>query len=511
MSWKLEELCRAWGCLPLQTADSFGITGFSIDSRTLRPGELFLCLRGEEKDGHDYIPQALAGGAKALLVEEDYLKKGVHFPPDITVFSKKNALQALQDLAGFYRQKLKGVIIGVTGSNGKTSSKEMLAGLLEALLGKESVYATSGNFNNHIGLPLSLLRAKAEDSYVILEMGMNHPGEIRFLSQLARPHHALITSIANAHREFFKDIYSIAQAKLEILEGMPSSLENYLVYHALSPGADLAQKTAQARGIGVRFFGFPPSESIASYAKRDLEGNKKDMKDTETGCRLKTGIFLESSGYGRDLQIGWEGLQFLWEGEKLYCKNFFHPALASNLLGCLSLLSHLGFQPKDLVEGAQELRLQSKGRFERICKEGPGKKFQLLIDDSYNANPESFILAIDALRQLLPKGSLALCMGEMGELGEEAEKEHRKVAARAARAGYSLLALVEGSFTKIIREAYIKGQSQGKLIQASNSLELAELIEKSVDLRDFDGILVKGSRSTRMEVISEYLKKKEYS
>ena len=494
-SWTLEELCCALGCRPLQATDSFAITGFSIDSRTLKAGEFFICLKGEKNDGHDYIKEAQAAGAGALLIEESYLKSEIKLPSNITIFSKKNTLKALQELAAFHRQRLEGVIIAITGSNGKTSSKEMLAGLLGTLLGKEVIYATSGNLNNHIGLPLSLLRAKAQDSYVILEMGMNHAGEICFLSKLAKPHHAIITSIANAHREFFKDTEAIAQAKLEILEGMPDPLQSHLVYHALSPGTDLARKTAQAKGIQAHFFALCSSICNGAY---------------EEGYGPKIENILEKSGYGDKLQTTWEGIKFFWEGQEIHCKNFFNPASASNLLACLCLLSHLGFQPKELSEAAQDLGLESKQRFERICKERSGRKAQLLIDDSYNANPESFIAAIDALRQLLPNASLALCMGEMAELGEEAEEGHRKVADRAARAGYDLLALVEGNFSEIIRQSYLNGQQDGKLVQAPSSLELAKLLESSVELANFDGILIKGSRAARMDLLSEHIQKNHY-
>ena len=503
MSWTLAELSDALRCRPLQTADSFKVTGFSIDSRTLRAGELFICLKGEKNDGHKYIKQALAAGAGALLVEESYLDTKPNLPPHITIFNKKNGLTALQELAAFHRQKLNGTVIGITGSNGKTSSKEMLAALLRKLLGKDTVYATSGNLNNHIGLPLSLLQARRQDSYIILEMGMNHSGEIRFLSQLAKPRHALITSVANAHREFFKDVESIARAKLEILEGMPDSPQSHLVYHALSPGLDLARKAAQAKGIQAHFFALSSSPSKAK--KRNQRSTEKD-----SGPNIKE-ILKESSGYyGERLQVGWEGIQFLWEGQKIHCKNLYNPALASNLLGCLCLLSYLGFQPKELREAVQDLRLESKQRFECIRKKRSGEKEQLLIDDSYNANPESFIVAIDALRQLLPHASLALCMGEMAELGEEALEGHRKVAAQAAAAGYTLLALVEGEFSQIIAQSYLEGQEQGKLVQAPNSLELAETLNNSVDLAGFDGILIKGSRSARMDLLSERLKQKDY-
>ena len=508
LSWSIEELCRAWGCRPIQAAEASPITGFSIDSRTLKAGELFLCLRGERKDGHDYISQALSAGAKALLVEESYLQTRPSFPSNVSVFSKAKGLEALQELASFHRQRLKAVIIGVTGSNGKTSTKEILASLLASLIGKESLSATSGNLNNHVGLPLSLLRARPEDAYVILEMGMNHPGEIRFLSRLAKPHHAIITSVSNAHREFFESISSIAKAKLEILEGMPASSQSHLMYHALSPGLELAQEAAQRKGIQLRFFGFPSSGDIMEDTK---EGLRKDTEELRMGCRLKTGIVLESSGYGRRLRADYaEGIRFLWEGQEAHCKNLFHPVLASNLLSCLALLSHLGFREKDLREAMQELHLQSRQRFEAISKERPGKAPQLLIDDSYNANPESFVLAIDALRQLLPKGSLALCMGEMGELGEEAEEAHRTVAARAARAGYHLLALVKGNFSESIRETYLEHHSKGRFIEAESSLSLAEELCNSLDLSEFDGILVKASRFVRMELLCEILKNNKY-
>lgn len=454
-------------------------------------------MKGQKNDGHKYIEEALAAGAKGLLVEESYLATRPKLPSSPIIFSKKNSLKALQELAAFHRKKLNGTVIGITGSNGKTSTKDILAGLLELLLEKESFYATRGNLNNHIGMPLSLLQAKPQDSYVILEMAMNHPGEIRLLSQLAKPHHALITSIANAHREFFKDIDSIAQAKLEILEGMPNSPQSHLVYHALSPGVDLARKLSQAKGIQTHFFALP-------FAPKTAKGTSKEK------YKPNREAILESSAYGDRLEIDKEGSRFFWEGEEIRCKNFFHHGLASNLLASLCLLSRLGFSKRDLSQAARKLRLQSKQRFECTYKERPKRKRQLLVDDSYNANPESFILAVNALRQLLPNASLALCMGEMAELGEEAEEGHRKLATELAKADYELLALVEGNFSELIRETYLKGKKQGKFVQAPNSLALAETLSSSLELASFDGILVKGSRRTRMDLLAKHLKQKNY-
>ena len=471
--WNIKKISHALGCEPLQSSANFAANGFSIDSRNLQPGQVFVCMAGEKGDGHQYIQKALQAGASGLLIEDSYIKKSTRLPPETTVFRYESGLAALQKLAKYHRGQLSSTVIGITGSNGKTSSKDILSQLLSILVGKDQICSTLGNYNNHLGLPLSLLQATTNTRYLILEMGMNHSGEIGLLSQIARPHHALITGIGTAHHEFFTNTEEIAEAKLEILQGMlaPKSKKSHLVYHAYSVGAQLAIKLAKNKGIQPHFF------CISSLAPQNALASELSLPDLNIAT---------------ELELSLAGTQFLWRNQRVDCPNLFHSYLASNLLGCLCLLSALGFAQKELVEACSKLRLQTKRRFEIILKSCPDQHTQLLVDDSYNASPDSFLAAISSLRWLKPKGELALFMGEMGELGKIAQENHRKVAQAAAKNGFTLLGLQEGQFSQTIKKAFLAEKPDGKVMQAKNATKLSELLEKSEELSRFAGILVKG-------------------
>ena len=502
MLWTKKELSLALACAPLHVNEgkkqSALINGFSIDSRTIKKGNCFVCIKGENQDAHSYIDQALSAGANALIVETSYLKSKPKLPKNITIFVKENSITAIQELARFHRGRFnkKAIVIGVTGSNGKTSSKEMLKGLVSAIIGEEKVFATRGNLNNHIGLPLSILQVEAQHSYIILEMGMNHSGEISLLSKLARPHHALICSIAEAHSKFFSNIDAIAKAKLEIIEGLSPSHRatnpSYLIYPSAAPGLDLAQQKSKAKNISLILFGF-------NNEAQNLNSTKLNN------------INMHSA---KNLETSWDGLSFKWQGHQIYASHIYNSVLATNLLACLSLLFCLDFNIKRLVRATKKLKIYSTGRFERIQKKRKNKAAQIIVDDSYNANPASFMAAIKNFRQLMPKAKLALFMGEMAELGKSSLSSHQKLAHEAATLNYSLLGLVSGQLStsaiESITASYKLEQESGMIFSASSSPALIEVLESSVELSTFDGILVKGSRSVRMNLIVDYIKKIDY-
>ncbi len=500
MLWNIRDLASALGLRPLQLGKERQCLGLSIDSRSIRQGELFICIKGKRYDGHAYIGEALARGAAALLVSESYVRgrdtAAYPWPSHVRVFVCKDGLQALQELAAYVRRKFSGQLLAITGSNGKTSTRAMLQALLGALAGHEKVFGTQGNQNNHIGLALSLVKIQEQNQYAVLEMGMNHPGEIAFLSRLAKPEHAVISSIAGAHLAFFPDLDAIAQAKLEVLEGMPERGAS-LFYHAFSPGLRKAWEAAQTKGVELCLFG------ISSFAASALE------------------ITPEYLSLAHSLELSRDGLSFVWEKQKVICRHLFHPAHASNLVACLCLLSHvLGFAQRELIDACYDLKIENAGRFQIIAKPRKADRgAQLLVDDTYNANRESCLAAIRALRALLPDGSLALFLGEMSELGDSALQAHRDLGRAAAQENYSLLALREGPFCKHIEEAYLevyasnskttdnsrRGQG-GLVIYAKDGRSLAELSDSLCTLEDFDGILVKGSRSAKMEEAAGYLR-----
>ncbi|MBE7438998.1 MAG: UDP-N-acetylmuramoyl-tripeptide--D-alanyl-D-alanine ligase [Spirochaetales bacterium] len=431
------------------------------DSRSIIPGSLFVALRGPRFDGNAFAASALKAGAGAVLMDEEgYLTHPVQGP----FVAVPDTLIALQNLSAAYRRRLKSVVLGVTGSNGKTSTKEMLAGIFA---GQRSAY-TRGNLNNHIGVPLTLLAIPEDCEIAIVEMGMNHAGEIASLSRLARPDHAIITSVGLAHSEFFDSVLDIARAKLEITDGMKPG--GVLLYHADSPGLELAGDICHDRSLHLISFG------------------------------LDTGDGLRALFRGADER----GIRMEFEGRELKNSYYFSRAMACNLFGAGMLAVKSGcILPADLPLALEGARPQSAGRFSVFRKEG-----RLLVDDTYNANLSSFSAALEDLRRLLPAGKLAVLAGEMAELGHTAAEAHREVGRRAAELGYAFLGYCGSIHAPLYAGEFQRSGGEGVVMAAPDSEELARKVLPL--LPEFDGILVKGSRSSRMEKVSQAIKDQGY-
>lgn len=501
--WTLSEIGSALGVPPRRMLSDWRAAGVSIDSRTLKRGEIFVCVRGERTDGHEYISQALAAGAAALIVEERAaLVRDLNLPhptEPVAVFLVEDGLVALQELARFHRNRMTGRVFGITGSNGKTSAKEMLAGMLSQLpppaappasqtgqpdptnltspeiIGVTNVAATHGNLNNHFGVPLTLLAMPADMQYAVIEMGMNHAGEIELLSRISRPHQALITSIAPVHIENFSDLTGIANAKLEILAG-------------LEPGGSLVF----------------PGEVAAPF--KALARQATDASNTR--------LVLFAA---QQIRQASDGLRFEWRGHTVHAPAYHNPVMASNLTAVLELLSAAGFSEVDLVAAAAKIQPRTGRRFEIIQKaRGPAKNDsqgapQLLVDDSYNANPTSFSGAVEALRALLPEGRLACFAGEMGELGPEyGPAGHREVGETLARSGYEFVGVCGGKNAEALKDTFIeKSRPDVHTVAYATVQDLMADLELS-DLGRFDGILIKGSRSARMDALCDALRDHSY-
>ncbi len=437
--------------------DGWEARGVSTDTRTCLPGDLFVCLKGEKHDAHHYV-EKVEDRVAGIIAERGRLA-----PTDFScpVFEVEDTLAALQEMGRDARNRFPGIVLGITGSSGKTSAKEMLLGMCAELYGKEWVYATEGNLNNHIGVPLTLCRLRGNGKIAIVEMGMNHSGEISFLSRMARPHHALITSIAMAHAEFFSGIEMIAEAKLEILDGLePGAL---LAFPGAAPAGGIAEKQAAAHGARLSLF---RAENVSA---------------------------------------GTHGIGLDFGGGRIENEHYFFSPMASNLAGCLVLLENLGWTTDDLRRAAARARPLTSRRFQ-VYRKGE----RILVDDTYNANPDSFERAVEGLRELLPEGRLVVFAGEMAELGTFAPEAHRAIGRAVARAGVELLVACGSENAESMKEAFLEGRPGGSVIRFPGAAQAVERVESDSALLNYDGILVKGSRSARMELVSDAIGRQGY-
>ncbi|HOY68872.1 MAG TPA: UDP-N-acetylmuramoyl-tripeptide--D-alanyl-D-alanine ligase [Candidatus Ozemobacteraceae bacterium] len=432
------------------------ITGFSIDSRSLAPGEVFVAFKGERTDGHAYIAQALAKGA-AAIVSSRWIEGAAPAADDPAWIRCDDPLRSLQDAARYHRARHKALFIGVTGSNGKTTTKEML---LHLFSGVSKTWATAGNFNNDIGLPLSLVRIPLETETAIIEMGMNHAGEIRFLAGIARPHAAIITNIGPAHIGNLGSLENIALAKAEILEGLgPDGL-------AVLPGDDPWLSTLRSKTRArVVCFGFGLG-CDCSGQNVTMEADAISMEIVQGGSRTHARLGL----LGR------------------------HNAL--NALGALALFVGLGRRP--LAEGVALLERFRPVAARMESHEVDGKR---VILDCYNANPSSMKQAIEYLA--VCKGRRVAVLGDMRELGDQSEALHRELGASVARLGLDRLVAVGEQAQFIAQAALQAGMTAIAVHPCGDVAEAAKLLETL--LLGGDTVLLKASRGMHFESIVKAL------
>ena len=443
-----------------KAAENFDIFGISIDTRTLKKGDLFVALKGEKTDGHDYAAAAIEKGAAGVLVS--------YIPADVSpeqVIVVDDVLKALEAMALHARRRGKAKIIGVTGSSGKTSTKEMLKTALSAA-GK--THTTIGNLNNNIGMPLTLARLPADADFAVIEMGMNHTGEMTELARLAQPDIVVITMIGSAHREFFKTLEDTAHAKAEIFTGM--SKDGIVFLNADDSQFSLLKKEAQKNGLtDIRSFGATAGDDISLLnVSQTTEGSEVTAK----------------------------------AGEQTYTYTLRLPGRhqIQNSLGVIGILKALNVNMPDVLQALGQLfPLKGRGqRFQVACLEG----MFTLIDEAYNANPESMQAAIRVLGSLTPTdgGRRIAIIGDMLELGDETENIHKNLADDLIENGVERVYAVGPNSSAMFD--ILPKQMQG--IKAMTSDELAKNIRAEIKAGDI--VLVKGSFGSKMAKIIETLK-----
>jgi UDP-N-acetylmuramoyl-tripeptide--D-alanyl-D-alanine ligase len=413
-------------------------SGVSTDTRALRGGELFVALRGERFDGHGFLKNAAAAQAAAAVVDRRYSGE---YPLPVAIV--EDTRLALGDLAGHWRARFTPVLIAVTGSNGKTTVKEMLAAILRAHAGEEAVLATSGNLNNDIGVPLTLLRMRRAHRWCAIELGMNHKGEIAYLAGIARPNVALVNNAQREHLEFMGSVEEVAAENAAVYEALPE--DGVAIVNADDSHAQFFRGRAGRRRV-VDFGLDRPAAVSAGFRLKALE--------SEVALRLPAGEAAAT--------LAIPGLHNV------------RNALAAAACGCAA-----GIPAATIGAGLSAFRPYS-GRLQvKRARDGA-----TLIDDSYNANPDSVRAAIDVLAACA--GPTVLVLGDMGEVGSHGEDFHREVGAYARAKGISSL-LALGDSTRHAVEAFGAG---------------ARHFEKMDDLISHvsgASILVKGSRFMKME------------
>ena len=437
----------------MQTGRDVEFTSVGTDSRAIMPGMLFVALRGERFDGHDYVEQALAQGANCALVSTDWAAAHAHLP----LIGVADTRLALGQLAAQWRARFHIPLIGVTGSNGKTTVKEMCAAILRADFGQHAVLATSGNLNNDIGLPLTLLKLHAPHHAAVIEMGMNHPGEIAYLTRIAKPTVALVNNAQRAHLAGLGTVTDVARAKGEIFEGLADI--GVAVINADDPNAPLWQDMNRDRR--TLSFGFTPTADVRGVWAAQGAGGLLELT-TPLGAAA---VALQVPGHHN----------------------------ACNALAAAAACIAAGVPLAPIVRGLSNYT-GMPGRLQHKAGHGGAT----VIDDSYNANPDSMRAAIDVLAAL--PGRRIFVMGDMGEVGEAAGQLHDEIGGHAKSQGIELLfALGEKSAAAACN--FGEGGRHCK--------DVATLVAALKPLMDKDTtVLVKGSRFMKMErIVAEILEK----
>jgi UDP-N-acetylmuramoyl-tripeptide--D-alanyl-D-alanine ligase len=463
--------------LPLTAGDIAAATGgellgdsgqpfdrLAIDSRTLEAGDLFVAIRGERFDGHRFFDEALGKGARGFVVERAWAaaRGQVAVSPGVAMIHVDDTTRALQAVARDVRRRSGARVVAITGSAGKTTTKEVTA---EFLSGRYRVFRNKGNLNNHIGLPLSLLELRSRPEVAVVELGMNHPGEIRTLVGIAEPEVRVWTNVGDAHLGFFDSADAIADAKAEILEHARTT--DVLVANANDP---LLMARAGAFAGQVITFGMD--------TKADVEARDVTIRGLEgTAARVRT-----------------RGGEAVIETPLLGLGNL------SNVLAAVAVATHFDVPLAEAAEKAARLRpAYHRGELLRL----PGGI--TLIDDSYNSSPSALKRTLETVGAATGSARKTAVLGEMLELGGHAESLHRDCGRAAAAAGLDLLIAVGGPAARALAEgAVAAGMPPGSVTHVATKDEAADIAARRI--RPGDLVLVKGSRGIGTDAVVDRLK-----
>ena len=464
MDWSIEELARAAKGAIVQRGAARRLGAITTDSRRVEPDGVFVALRGEVHDGHVFAPEAARRGGGCVVVHGD-----VDAPPEVAVIRVRDTGRALGDIAHFHRCRLAPQVLAITGSNGKTTTKEMLFSILQRarldhrpLRGK--VLRTEGNYNNLVGLPLTLLRLRGHERAAVVELGTNRPGEIRRLTAIAEPDVAVITSVAAAHLTGLKTLAGVAREKGAIFRG-------------LKAGATAVVNLDDARVAGQsRAFHGP----VVTYGDRGhVRAREPEML---AGGRLRF-----------ELRVGRRR-----EAVRLRLCGLHN---VRNAVAAAAMAHAFGVDPAAIRKGLEAVRpVPMRMEVERWGGIG-------IINDAYNANPASMEAALAALRAMPARGRRVAVLGDMFEMGERANERHRELGETAARSGIDALYLLGRFAAEMRRGAVGAGMARSAVRVARGHRPLGR--ELYAALRKGDWLLVKGSRGAGMEKVLAAMKDEE--
>ena len=442
-----------WLHIQKNSEDNPVVTGVSINTRTIQPGDLFIPFRGEQVNGHKFVRDAFAKGAAASL----WLKDEPNPPEDVPLLYVDSGEKALQQMAEAYRAELQAVFIGITGSNGKTSTKDLVAGMLSPYF---RVKKTEGNFNNELGLPLTILSLDDDTEFAVLEMGMSSFGEIEFLSKLAKPKYAVITNIGEAHMQDLGSREGIAKAKFEIIAGLDAA--GQLFYDGdeplLRPFVE-KNPTIQTKSFGVQ--------------------HHNDLRIDEVNFTEQGSAFRVAGELNEEMSI-----PVLGEHQ------------VKNTLAALLIGKEVGLTAEQMREALQRIILTDM-RMQVI----EGNNGAIFINDAYNAAPTSMRAAISFLEKSSIKTEKWLVLGDMLELGDNEKKYHEDMSQAISHEVFTGVCLygprMEWLYNKLVGEF-----SAEQLIWTNNDPEkLITFLKNNINDRSI--VLVKGSRGMKLERVIE--------
>ena len=463
MTWSIEEILAATGGTIVREGEKKVFGEVVTDSGKVNKGSIFIALKGERFDGHRFVNDAVSRGASCVIVHRKLRQSKLR---DATAVRVDDTLRALGDLAHYRREKIAPKVLAITGSNGKTTTKEMVAAILEEasvdgerLRGK--VLKTEGNFNNLVGLPLTLLRLRKEDKVAVVELGTNRPGEIERLSEIADPDIGIITSVAAAHLEGLNNLSGVAR-------------EKGALYHHVRPGGTIVvnMDDAWVRRLATQFKG----EKI-TYGKRGQ-------------VRAESWRSLSAKGIGFVLRSGTQRCSVRL--------NFLGRHNITNALGAAAMAYGMGVGLGAICRGLQRARpFPMRMQIEDW-------KGVTIINDAYNANPTSMEAALKTLAGIQCRGERIAVLGDMFELGRESRKQHLRVGEHAARAGIDRLYLLGEQAREVRKGALRGGMPFGTIIIGRDHRGLANQLRHRVKKGDW--LLFKGSRGMKMEKVLTALK-----